>query len=300
MCTASRQSISTACYSHVENLKEYFQLRAAGRGFEGLRFPSSAFAEASLQVYQDLDSMCRSTLLDILKHLNIPQGEMDKMLDPLALTDQDALKVDFTEDSTVCNLVPDGYVSSSNLDLFHYFNSPETVQQWQMNHYSHVDSGILSLIPCSDEPALDFFDQKLNCWIPLERVLHEQAPSGKYHRYGIYMTAESLEKSSNGGIKSGLHRVTRGDQPRNSVVFKQRGRPSCSPIDIIFALSVPHTFFAMQISAQDMKSITKFLVSCSVLPMPLRCEFSHEIAFLNIIFVTFDSDIQAEALGESK
>lgn len=225
---ANRQVVDSACYSHVEFLKEYFQLRAAGTGFNGLRFPSRKFAQTSLQVYKDFDLISRTTLWDLLQHIKVPRAEMDKMLDPLQRDESSELaRVEFSEESTTCDIVPPRYVSSCNLDIFHYFNDKDTETKWKMNHYSHTDSGILSLIPCSNEPALDFFDMSLQQWLPLERVIHEQASEGNFGEFGIFMVADSIQLLSKGSVRSGLHRVTRGPRPRDSIVFKQRGRPSC-------------------------------------------------------------------------
>jgi hypothetical protein len=64
--------------------------------------------------------------------------------------------------SVTTTLLPEDYVSSSNVDLFHYHNDESTRGKWALNHPSHSDSGIITFIPCSKVAALEFLDQVCN------------------------------------------------------------------------------------------------------------------------------------------
>lgn len=224
---ANKQVVESACYSHVASLKEYFQVRASGSGIDGIAFPSKEFAEAVLQVYGDFDEIGRKVFPLLLARTDVPQSDISKMIDPRPESSMGKIIVEYSDSSTTSNLVPTNYISSSNVDLFHYYNDPSTEAKWPMNHSSHTDSGILSFIPCSDEPGLDFYDQKLNCWLAIEDLIHRSAP-GKYQEYGIVMVSDSIEQISKKQIAAGLHRVSRGVRPRDSIVFKMRGRPACT------------------------------------------------------------------------
>lgn len=69
-----------------------------------------------------------------------------------------------------------GSVTTSLLDVFHYFNSFSEVdqsdQKFKNNHNSHTDSGILTVVPCADIAGLEIFNQQLGVWVALEELLH--------------------------------------------------------------------------------------------------------------------------------
>ena len=52
-----------------------------------------------------------------------------------------------------------GYISSSLLDMFHYYNKFDredgSNEKYKNNHLSHTDSGILTLVPCAAIPGLE-------------------------------------------------------------------------------------------------------------------------------------------------
>ena len=50
-----------------------------------------------------------------------------------------------------------GYISTSLLDMFHYYNKfdREDGEKYKNNHLSHTDSGIVTLVPCAAIPGLE-------------------------------------------------------------------------------------------------------------------------------------------------
>jgi len=243
---AQCHAVNTHGISEVSDLKYYFQARSGGKG-AGLPFPgrydfSSDFGVDILDVYTQLDLLGRACLLELAPSLGVPLCRIVDILDPLGakrvametLTKEQILALDFPsvreegEGTTVYSeLLPDGYVSSSNLDLFFYHNNETTRSKWALNHPTHTDSGIISFIPVSAVPALDFFDQKLNAWIEIERAVHEQAGAlGKtYQQFVIAMAGDTLEQLAKNTFKAGLHRVVRTQETRESAVYKLRARP---------------------------------------------------------------------------
>jgi hypothetical protein len=83
---APDNEIESAGYSHVAGLKEYFQARAGGPGttlaFPGSYNGSPDFGVSVLNVYEDFDKIGRNVVQDIVKHVNITDGSLFKMLDP--------------------------------------------------------------------------------------------------------------------------------------------------------------------------------------------------------------------------
>lgn len=234
--------VETHGISIVEDLKFYFQARSGGPG-SALPFPGAPaehdtdFGIDTLDVYADLDLLGRACLVELAKPLGVNISKLVAMLDPAVNIDMQnmtpaelkAVNIkSVREGETVYSpLFIPKYVSSSNLDLFYYFNHAETEEKWKSNHPSHTDSGIISLIPTSDQAALDFFDQKLKHWIQIERLVQEQAPSLglSYQDFVIIMAGDTLEQLANRSFKAGLHRVSRGNGPRCSAVYKLRARP---------------------------------------------------------------------------
>lgn len=238
-------TVMTHGISEVADLKYYFQARAGGSGSK-LPFPSSSspstpdFGIACTDTYVQLDLLGRACLAELAPALGADIQLVNALLDPIGKAGLDvqklsrdeilALKFDSKreDDKFVSSelLVPN-YVSSSNLDLFHYHNIESTREKWLTNHPSHTDSGIISFIPVSTIPALDFLDQKLALWIEIERTIHEQAPAlgTSYQDYVVAMAGDTLEWLAKGSFKAGLHRVVRTEEARQSAVYKMRARP---------------------------------------------------------------------------
>jgi len=91
------------------------------------------------------------------------------------------------------------------------------------NHSSHSDSGILTVVPCADEPGLDVYDQKLQKWIGIEKVVHEAATD--YRLWATIFWGDSYEYLTT-NAKPLLHRVNKCDGERYSIVFKMRTKPT--------------------------------------------------------------------------
>lgn len=237
--------VKTHGISEVADLKYYFQARSGGPK-SNLPFPSSSsstgpdFGIATLDVYTQLDLLGRACLAELAPALGVDIKRTFGLLDPVGkadlnletMTREQILALQFEskredEKYVSSELLPAEYVSSSNLDLFHYHNVEDTRAKWATNHPAHTDSGLISLIPVSTIPALDFLDQQLGHWIEIERAIHDQAPAlgTTYEDYVVIMAGDTLEWLAKGSFKAGMHRVVRTEVPRQSAVHKLRGRP---------------------------------------------------------------------------
>jgi len=113
------------------------------------------------------------------------------------------------------------------LDVFHYENRFEkedgSYEKFVNNHSSHSDSGILTVVPCSDVAGLDVLDLKTKQWIALEKTIHLGT---KNHRdYGIIFWGDSFEYLVKGRTEACMHRVSKCNSERYSIVFKMRTNP---------------------------------------------------------------------------
>jgi len=220
--------VSSYGYSAVVNLKEYYQVRAGGKGSK-LPYPSDGeidFGLEALRSYYLFDELGRSCLDKLTKELKLDKKRMDLLLDPPPPQTHQVVR----EGNYVwADFLPDYYVSSSNVDVFIYPNLDKYNDNWSSNHPAHVDSGILSLIPCSDLPGLEFQDQKLNAWIAVEELIQNNVKEPEsYRQYVVIMVGECLNLESNKRIGAGMHRVRRIPEskgPRYSIVYKMRARP---------------------------------------------------------------------------
>jgi len=167
-----------------------------------LRLPPSLRAAVDPCFYA-FDRICRTV---------VPKVAVDSCLDPDPL--------------------PSGYPSSPILDCFYYYGKETGTDRFHNNHAAHTDSGTLTLVVCSDEPGLEIYDQKIQCWIPLERLIHDvAAKTFRDHReYACLFWGDSVatleERCKEKLGTSCLHRVAAGEgSPRVSVVYKQRSAP---------------------------------------------------------------------------
>jgi len=215
-------------YSAVVNLKEYYQVRAGGKG-SNLPFPAGKpdFGVQAVKCYYLFDKLGRSCLNAITQELQLDKQRMNLLLDPPSPSRHQIVR---DSENVWTDFLPEGYVSSSNVDVFIYPNLDKHNNLWSSNHPAHVDSGILSLIPCSDLPGLEFQDQKLNAWIAVEELIHKNIkPTESHNQYVVVMVGECLNIESNKRIGAGMHRVRRIPEvngPRYSIVYKMRSRPA--------------------------------------------------------------------------
>ena len=117
------------------------------------------------------------------------------------------------------------------------------------NHSAHTDSGLLTTVVVTDQPALEVFDNKLQKWIKIESALQRhyiqenKDPNDIYpwRSYACIFWSDSVEyitrtiqdanvvhKKEN-LMKSCLHRVAKAGGDRYSVVYKQRTTPLYTP-----------------------------------------------------------------------
>eukprot|EP01121_Diplochlamys_sp_Union-15-3_P007990 TRINITY_DN2083_c0_g1_i2.p1 TRINITY_DN2083_c0_g1~~TRINITY_DN2083_c0_g1_i2.p1 ORF type:complete len:285 (-),score=41.65 TRINITY_DN2083_c0_g1_i2:78-932(-) len=204
-----------------------------------------------MKLYSMLDQLCREHTLKVIKRLGIPEKQLSYILDPVYNKESEVHRSQ--NDSSICysDYVPPGFVSSSIMDNFHYFNSafhkvdeqkdPNVPERFYNNHASHTDSGLMTVVVVTDIPGLEVLDQQTEKWIALEQLVHEYVykdkttPFGAHRKYATIFWADSCmylnEKLYTKGteIKSTFHRVEKHDKERYSVVFKQRTTPMTTP-----------------------------------------------------------------------
>jgi len=166
---------------------------------------------------------------------------VDKILDPVYKV---GVEPERNGETVLSQYAIPGYVSSSIMDNFHYYNNIHAENQnlenhevrFQNNHAAHTDSGLMTVVVCTDVPGLEVFDQKLNKWISLENQLHKWVKETQdvkknplAHRYfATVFWGDSVcylnDKSAN--LNSTIHRVSSAPIERFSVVFKQRTTPT--------------------------------------------------------------------------
>lgn len=237
-------------FSVVSGLKEQFMMRIGGKNSK-IPFPTlGEFGVKGTNLYIALDQLCRKLARGVLQHLGSDKS-LEKILDPVgwpenwearAVSSSSSSKEEGDHVST--GYVPDDYVSSSIMDNFHYHGwqqqepTKECEQdvdrkhkQFVNNHSAHTDSGLLTVVVISDEPALEVFDQQLEQWIALEKCVHalcrasDPANPLSHRRYATVFWGDSVEYLSRTLLKPSLHRVEKADGERFSVVFKQRTSP---------------------------------------------------------------------------
>ncbi len=116
-------------YSQMQGLKEQFMIRAPGHGVQ-LYLPGKQgerglhFGTLALTLYQQLDLLGRRCLYEVADVLGVPHSQVDRVLDPLNKREPD-IRVAESAIGANCTtgFVYDNYISSSILDVFHYFNT---------------------------------------------------------------------------------------------------------------------------------------------------------------------------------
>lgn len=202
-------------YSEVSSLKSQFMMRNKGRSGIPLPMPEE-IADVGSRLYDALDNLCREVAHKVVSlGFGLSPLEVDELLDPVQL--------------------PPEYISSSILDSFYYRQdaTAETQERFFNNHASHTDSGLLTVVVCTDEPGLEVLDPILGCWVALETCLHAYAQKvGRSHReFAILFWSDSVAYLNLPQLKPCLHRVEKlqssqtGSKERFSVVFKQRTCP---------------------------------------------------------------------------
>eukprot|EP01119_Soliformovum_irregulare_P000448 TRINITY_DN10309_c0_g1_i2.p1 TRINITY_DN10309_c0_g1~~TRINITY_DN10309_c0_g1_i2.p1 ORF type:complete len:241 (+),score=57.61 TRINITY_DN10309_c0_g1_i2:36-758(+) len=139
-------------YSKMEGLKEQYMIRLTGKGSD-LCLPGSYngnphFGKTAILLYEHLDLICRDCLSQVAFDLGIRQEEIDRIIDPIFKDNTqdgpDHIKADEVEPHMYrvgSNYAYPEYVSTSLLDVFHYFNSftkaDGSFDKFTNNHNSH-------------------------------------------------------------------------------------------------------------------------------------------------------------------
>jgi len=222
-------------FSVVAGLKEQFMMRIGGKDSK-IPFPTIGgdFGVEGTSLYIALDQLCRQLARGVLEKLTDSTEPLEKILDPVGFPEtwQAARSSEYVS----TGYLPQGYVSSSIMDNFHYHGwqtEPGGVQEKQHkrfvnNHSAHTDSGLLTVVVCSDEPALEVFDLQEQVWIALEKCLHLRKQSKddlSHRRYATVFWGDSVDYLASPTLKACLHRVEKADGERFSVVYKQRTSP---------------------------------------------------------------------------
>eukprot|EP01084_Bolivina_argentea_P191910 329566_1 len=222
-------------YSNIKQLKESFMIRCIGHidtnnsMIDPLTLifpPHNNFGTLSLKLYELFDEICRNIATKTLKHV-CNRVKLDNILDPINQCNKPVIRND--NNNCYSFYMPNDYISSSRLDCFHYYK-PESNNIYDMNRNVHKDSGLMTLIVISDEPALEIYDEKLKCWIGIESLIHKYLKQYKYHKhynhnYAILFWSRSVSYLSDNRFKALDHRVARCNNERYSVVYKQRTCP---------------------------------------------------------------------------
>jgi len=194
--------------------------------------------KTGMKLYEQLDQICRRTAHEAVKKLGIPAKKVDYLLDPVHHIGKPVERDPDHPDVCYSTYVPDGFVSSSIMDNFHYYNAfekpvvkEEGGERFYNNHSAHTDSGLLTVVVTTDEPGLEVYDQQLKQWIALEHHLHQHVKtSRKSHRqYATIFWADSVSYLKAPGLQPCLHRVGKSTKERHSVVFKQRTSTLTTP-----------------------------------------------------------------------
>ena len=239
-------------YSKVSNLKEQFMMRCIGKNTQFVDddkdqyiFPEGSFGKYGQQIYQSLDLKSRELAKETMRKLGKLPKSVDDVLDPINEIHPN-INDNIIQDGkhTFSTFMPNEYISSSIMDNFHYFPpSHEKHEKFYNNHASHTDSGLMTVVICTDEPGLEIFDQKTNQWVQIEALMQQYLRDcGEYekdslcHRkYATFFWSDSVEYLNNAPavgssrekkkLKALFHRVADCENERYSVVFKQRTAP---------------------------------------------------------------------------
>jgi hypothetical protein len=212
------------------------------------------FGITGMNLYEELDLLCRNEEHKVCDALKIDRSTVDKILDVINKKGQTSSRP--TDSSLECftDFMLPGYISSSIMDNFHYFNHAsfgdnekklieDTKQnkairkeeQFFNNHASHSDSGLMTVVVVTDEPGLEVFDQQEKCWIALERLLHQYLKKVNkdqdkffHRRYATIFWGDSHVYLKSNKLHECMHRVSSSKAERYSVVFKQRTSPSAT------------------------------------------------------------------------
>lgn len=161
--------------------RDVFQIRYGEEGH--IPWPTDEFKTATTQLYESQWAICVQVLHGLALALNI--------------SPRDLLTIAVGEG----NSSDDIYLSSNtNLCLFHYFDkfmSYKTPQKCMAHH----DHGLVTLLPKTDVPGLEFLHPELKKWIPIEQYVDDNDM--------LLYCGEALAEVTDSLVRPATHRVVR-------------------------------------------------------------------------------------------
>jgi len=231
--------VSDQGYTKAPQLKERMRVRfykeedCEGRPIDKESFEVD-FKEKCFAAFAAMNNFLQDLIFSLAEQRGIPNEYILSVLDwPL-------------------NTLPTGGVTSSILDLFHYYNHSEH----EMNDGSelalkhnigpHTDNSILTMVPMAEVSGLQIWDVEELRWVDMEDQTFEASLGEKLHgNYAVVFTGDSIEALTDKLFSATLHRVVRptksftalsteyvvskkvqNTQPRYSITFKLAALPS--------------------------------------------------------------------------
>ena len=195
--------VSDQGYTKAPQLKERMRVRfykeedCEGRPIDKESFEVD-FKEKCFAAFAAMNNFLQDLIISLAQQRGIPNESILSVLDwPL-------------------NTLPTGGVTSSILDLFHYYNHSEH----EMNDGSelalkhnigpHTDNSILTMVPMAEVSGLQIWDVEELRWVDMEDQTFEASWEEKLHgSYAVVFTGDSIEALTDKLFSSTLHRVVR-------------------------------------------------------------------------------------------
>eukprot|EP00026_Physarum_polycephalum_P003683 Phypoly_transcript_03696.p1 GENE.Phypoly_transcript_03696~~Phypoly_transcript_03696.p1 ORF type:complete len:741 (+),score=176.56 Phypoly_transcript_03696:153-2375(+) len=204
-----------------------FQLRLCGKR-TSVTTPSSIkgdkgedMGKFGMELHEQMDQICRNFVKGCLQKDHVPLAKLDFILDPIQEIGAPAQREPFTPEICYSSYVPEGYISSSVLEISH-----------AQPRRACTDGGLLTAAITSDVAGLEIFDQELRQWIAIEQLIHEYAPrANKYHsQFAILFWGKSASYLKGPpGFQPCEYRIRKGEKERYAIELKQRATPLTTP-----------------------------------------------------------------------
>lgn len=128
------------------------------------------------------------------------------------------------------SILPSDEKSSSLLRLLNYHPQSSNNYACQM----HQDLGLLSIVICTETPALEIYDYIAGDWVDIET---QAKPFD-----AIIMVGETLTALSNGKLLPATHRVRCIAESRTSIVYQLRADPDAMLDSVCFETAITKQF----------------------------------------------------------